>query len=115
MTKYKEKIQQIDTTYVQANSVSAHSIYSGGLRDAHAHDRDNLSLRGLSYLQDLAAHLMTPSLPSGDHLFLVVDYNSQYMEIQVPKFTTTDKIIESLKRMFLIHGLPVSLTTDNGH
>ena len=44
MTKYKGKIQQIDTAYVQANLVSARSIYSGGRRDVHAHDSDNLSL-----------------------------------------------------------------------
>ena len=63
--------------------------------------------------QHIAADLMTPSLPSGDHLFVVVDYYSRYMEIQVLKSTTTDKIIETLKRMFLTHGLPESLTTDN--
>ena len=44
MTKYKGKIQQIDTAYVQVNLVSAHSIYSGGRRDARVHDRDKLSL-----------------------------------------------------------------------
>ena len=57
---------------------------------------------------------MTPSLPSGDHLFVVVDYYSRYMEVQVLKVTTTDKIIKSLENMFLTHGLPVSIATDNG-
>ena len=30
------------------------------------------------------------------------------------KSTTTDKIIASLKRMFLTHGEPISIVTDNG-
>ena len=55
---------------------------------------------------------MTPSLPSRDHQFVVVDYHTRYMEVQVLKSTTTDKIIKSLKS--LTHGLPVSITTDNG-
>ena len=50
----------------------------------------------------LATDLMTPSLPSGDHVFAVVDYYSRYIEIQVMKSTTTDKKITSLKRMFRI-------------
>ena len=64
--------------------------------------------------QHISADLMIPSLPSGDHLFVVVDYHSRYMEVQVLKSTTTDKIISRLKSMFLTHGLPVSITTDNG-
>ena len=55
---------------------------------------------------------MTPSLPSRDHQFVVVDYHTQYMEVQVLKSTTTDKIIKRYKS--LTHGLPVSITTDNG-
>ena len=57
---------------------------------------------------------MTPSLPSVDHVFAVVDNYSRYVEIQVMKSTTTDKVIASLKRMFLTHGLPISIVTDNG-
>ena len=66
--------------------------------------------------QHISADLtcMNPSLPSGAHLFVVVDYYSRYMEVQVLKATTTDKIIRSLENMFLTHGLPVSFTTDNG-
>ena len=56
---------------------------------------------------------MTPSLPSDDHVFVVVDNYSRYVEIQVMK-PTTDKVIASLKRMFLTHGLPISIVTDNG-
>ena len=59
---------------------------------------------------------MTPSLPPGDHLLVVVDYYSRYMEIEVLKSTTADKVIASLRKIFLTvtHGLPVSITTDNG-
>ena len=57
---------------------------------------------------------MAPSLPSGNHLFVVLDYYSRYMEVQVLKSTTTDKIIKRLKSVFLTHGMPVSITTDNG-
>ena len=44
---------------------------------------------------------------------IVVDYESRCIEVQVLK-STTDKIIESLKNMFLTHGLPVTIPTDNG-
>ena len=64
--------------------------------------------------QHISADPMTPSLPSGDHLFVVVDYYSRYMELQVLKSTTTNKIIWSLKSLLLTHGLPVSITTDSG-
>ena len=60
----------------------------------------------------LSRYDMTPSLPSRDHQFVFVDYHTQYMEVQVLKSTTTDKIIKSYKS--LTHGLPVSITTDNG-
>ena len=36
------------------------------------------------------------------------------MQADVLKSTTADKIIGSLKRMFLAHGLPVSIKSDNG-
>ena len=63
--------------------------------------------------QHISVDLMTPSLPSGDHLFVGVDYYSHYMEVDVLKTTTADKVIGSLKRMFLAHGLPVSIKSDN--
>ena len=64
--------------------------------------------------QHISADLMTPSLPSGDHLLVVVDYYSRYMEEEVLRSTTADKVIASLRKIFLTHGLPVSITTDNG-
>jgi len=63
--------------------------------------------------QQLAADLMGP-LSSGDSLFVVVDYYSRYVEVEVMRSTTADKVVKSLKRMFLTHGLPTDITTDNG-
>ena len=36
------------------------------------------------------------------------------MEVEVLKSTTADKVIASLRKIFLTHGLPISITTDNG-
>ena len=36
------------------------------------------------------------------------------MEVEVLRSTTADKVIASLRKVFLTHGLPVSITTDNG-
>ena len=55
-----------------------------------------------------------PSLPSGHTLLVVVDYYRRYFEVEFLKSTTTDKVIASLEKMFLIHGLPKEITTDNG-
>lgn len=49
--------------------------------------------------QHISADLMTPSLPSGDHLLVVVDYYSCYMEVEVLRSMTADKIIASLKKI----------------
>ena len=63
--------------------------------------------------QHILADLMAPSLLSGDHLLVVVNYYSRYMEVEISRSTTADKVIASLRKIFLTHGLPVSITTDN--
>lgn len=63
--------------------------------------------------QDLALDLMGP-FPNGEHIFVVTDYYSRYPEVAILKSTTTDKLIGSLETMFATHGLPMSVTTDNG-
>ncbi|XP_020600787.1 uncharacterized protein K02A2.6-like [Orbicella faveolata] len=63
--------------------------------------------------QDLAADLMGP-LPSGEYVFVVVDYYSRYFEVGILKSVTSATIIGSLERTFCTHGLPQSLKTDNG-
>ena len=49
-----------------------------------------------------------------EHWLVVVDYFSKYYEIEILFSTTSEKIIESLERIFMIHGLPLSVTKDNG-
>ena len=63
--------------------------------------------------QDLAVDLLGP-LPSGDSVLVVVDYFSRFYEIGVMQSTTSEKIIERLEEIFTTHGLPLSVTSDNG-
>ena len=63
--------------------------------------------------QQLAADLMGP-LPSGEYIFVVVDYYSRYFECDILRSVVSSKIIESLEKMFSVHGLPLSIKTDNG-
>ncbi|CAC5385615.1 unnamed protein product [Mytilus coruscus] len=63
--------------------------------------------------EHLAADFLGP-LPSGDLLFCVVDYYSRWTEIAVMKSTNAEKTVEALNKMFITHGLPISIKTDNG-
>lgn len=63
--------------------------------------------------QDVAADLLGP-LPGGEYLFVVVDYYSRYFEIDILKSILSRNIIDSLDRMFAMHGIPESMKTDNG-
>ena len=63
--------------------------------------------------QDLAVDLLGP-LPSGDSVLVVVDYFSRFYETGVMRSTTSEKIIERLEESFRSHGLPLSVTSDNG-
>ena len=63
--------------------------------------------------QELACDLLGP-LPSGDYLFVVVDYFSRYFEVAIMKSVISANIIASLEKIFATHGLPMSITCDNG-
>ena len=63
--------------------------------------------------RDLAIDLLGP-LPTGESILVVVDYYSRYYEVNILKSTVTSKVISSLEEMFARHGLPESLTSDNG-
>ena len=63
--------------------------------------------------QHLAADLLGP-LPSGDYIFVVVDYYSRLFEMEFTNLITTEKIVSLMFKMFVTHGLPCSLKTDNG-
>jgi hypothetical protein len=62
----------------------------------------------------LAADCLGP-LPSGEHLFTIVDYYSRWLEVVVmTKTTNADKVVKELDKLFTIYGLPASIATDNG-
>lgn len=63
--------------------------------------------------QDVAVDLMGP-MPTGENLFVVVDYYSRFFEVVIMKTTTTSKIIEALIPMFTRYGYPFTLKSDNG-
>lgn len=51
---------------------------------------------------------------TGEHLFVVVDYYSRFIEVAIMKRTTALDLIGILLKMFHRYGFPVSTTTDNG-
>ncbi|CAB4008609.1 Transposon Tf2-6 poly, partial [Paramuricea clavata] len=53
-------------------------------------------------------------LPTGESILVVIDYYSRYYEVVIMKSTLTAKVIENLEEIFFRHGLPESLTSDNG-
>ena len=63
--------------------------------------------------QHLAADLLGP-LPSDDNVFVLVDYYSRFFEMEFTKSTTSEKIVSMLSKIFVTHGLPLSLRSDNG-
>ena len=63
--------------------------------------------------RDLAIDFLGP-LPTGESILIVVDYYSRYYEIDIMRSTVASKVISSLEEIFARHGLPESLTSDNG-
>ena len=63
--------------------------------------------------QDLAMDFLGP-LPNGDNILVVVDYFSRYFEVKFMKSITTINLIGALEDIFSIHGLPFSISSDNG-
>ena len=63
--------------------------------------------------EEVAVDLMGP-LPSGEHLLVLVDYYSRWMEVDVIRTTSSKTIIHCLDAQFARHGLPKGLRTDNG-
>ncbi|XP_055698689.1 uncharacterized protein K02A2.6-like [Phlebotomus papatasi] len=60
---------------------------------------------------DLAMDFM--SIPSGEHLLVVVDYFSRYKEVEVMHRITARETIERLDKIFTRLGYPRTLTLDN--
>lgn len=63
--------------------------------------------------QDIAIDFMGP-LPSGDYVFVATNYYSRYVEVSFAKRNTAEVAINSLEEIFATHGLPFSITSDNG-
>ena len=51
--------------------------------------------------------------PTGETLLILVDYYSQFPFVQILKSTTSATIISKLFKIFLVHGLPETITRDN--
>ena len=64
--------------------------------------------------QDLSLDLLGP-MPTGEYLLVVIDYYSRYYEVEIlMRSVTASQIISSLEKIFAVHGLPVTITSDNG-
>lgn len=61
----------------------------------------------------MAGDFLRP-LPLGESVFIVIDYYSRYYKVDIMKSTTAEKTVSSLREIFLRHGLPESITSDNG-
>ena len=53
-------------------------------------------------------------LPSGDYLLVVIDRYSRFPEVEIVKSTKASIVIPKLDRIFLVHGIPDVIKTDNG-
>ena len=60
----------------------------------------------------LAADILGP-LPTGESILVMADYYSRYYETDIMKSTSSEKIIKAISKMFMTHGLPLYLRTDN--
>ena len=63
--------------------------------------------------QDLALDLLGP-MPTGEHLLVLVDYFSRWVEVDIIKSTTSETIINCLDKQFSRYGVPSTMRTDNG-
>lgn len=58
-------------------------------------------------------------LPTGEHLVVLVDYNSRwmevfFMEVDIVRSTNSETIIKCLDAQFARYEIPKTLQTDNG-
>ncbi len=63
--------------------------------------------------QTLAADLLGP-LPSGHYLLVLVDYFNRFVELSIMKSVMSILVIRELEKIFVVHGNPEMLKTDNG-
>ena len=53
-------------------------------------------------------------LPSGEYLLVVIDRYSRYPEVEIVRSTKASSVIPKLDKMFAAHGIPDTITSDNG-
>lgn len=63
--------------------------------------------------EHLAIDFLGP-LPTGHYIFVVVDYYSRFVEVEIMTRIDSVQTIKRLKVMFARFGLPISITADNG-
>jgi transposase InsO family protein len=63
--------------------------------------------------QDLAMDFLGP-MPTGEYLFVVIDYYTRYYEVEITHSVTAKQTVKMLYKMFAMHGLPFTITSDNG-
>ena len=61
----------------------------------------------------LACDLLGP-VDGNIYILAVIDYYSRWIEIDILRTVTSIKVIAVLERMFLTHGLPYEIISDNG-
>ena len=54
------------------------------------------------------------TLPSGEHLLVVIDRYSRFPEVEIVKSTKASIVIPKLDRIFSVHGIPKIVMSDNG-
>lgn len=62
---------------------------------------------------DIAIDFLGP-LPSGQYIFVIIDYFSRYKELKITKNTTSEETVKMLKETFSRVGFPMTITADNG-
>ena len=62
--------------------------------------------------QEISIDLLDVS--NGEHLLVVVDYYSRWIEAILLKKTDAQQVIKSMKVIFRTHGFPETVRTDNG-
>ena len=53
-------------------------------------------------------------LPTGEYLLVVIDRYSRYPEVEIVRSTKASVVIPKFDKIFATHGIPFSVTTDNG-
>ena len=53
-------------------------------------------------------------LPSGEHLLVIVGLYSRYPEVEIVRSTKASCVIPKFDKIFSTHGIPISMSTDNG-